>query len=348
MFKVILHESKTVSWWLNKANHIDFNPSFQRKGNIWTQKNKAYLVDSIVNELDMPKIYLADFSFVRPNSYSEDYTYAIVDGKQRLSAIFDFLQNKYPLNKDCIYYKDESVHLGGMTYKDIIANYPTIANNLREYNLTIMTIITDEVEKIEELFKRLNFSKPLTGAEIRSASGGVVPVLINEISEHIFFTQNIRFSTQRGNQKNAIAKILLCEEKKELTNVMKRNLDDFALKHLKTDNDTFEDIVLSIFNNLDRLSNIFIQKDPLLKTSGPLILYYWLVRNTKPRYDKYLREFLNQISKVKDGANVKFIDKNDWLLYSFHLRSINNGNSLKVGSKFLEQWFNKFLKLLVF
>lgn len=32
-----------------------------RKGGIWSERDKAYLIDSIINGFDIPKFYLSDF-----------------------------------------------------------------------------------------------------------------------------------------------------------------------------------------------------------------------------------------------------------------------------------------------
>ena len=64
MFKVQAHEKRTIGWWYQKREKIDFEPPYQRKGNLWGDKDKAYLIDSILNEYDIPKIYLTDFTIL--------------------------------------------------------------------------------------------------------------------------------------------------------------------------------------------------------------------------------------------------------------------------------------------
>ena len=63
MFKIRPHPTRTLSWWNSQRKNIDMKPSYQRKGNIWSPEAKAYLVDSILNDYDIPKLYLADFTF---------------------------------------------------------------------------------------------------------------------------------------------------------------------------------------------------------------------------------------------------------------------------------------------
>ena len=62
-FKITPFEIKTLSWWHNRRNTIDMNPPYQRRGGLWSQTDKAYLIDSILNGYDIPKIYVADFTW---------------------------------------------------------------------------------------------------------------------------------------------------------------------------------------------------------------------------------------------------------------------------------------------
>ena len=56
-----VHPSKPLIWWYNRRSSIDMNPPYQRRGRLWSASDKAYLVDSISNGFDVPKLYMADF-----------------------------------------------------------------------------------------------------------------------------------------------------------------------------------------------------------------------------------------------------------------------------------------------
>lgn len=36
---------------------ININPEYQRKGGVWTRQKKQLLIDSILNDYDIPKLY---------------------------------------------------------------------------------------------------------------------------------------------------------------------------------------------------------------------------------------------------------------------------------------------------
>src|SRR6185312_15419167 len=77
---------------------INLSPSYQRRGGIWNLERKQLLIDSILNEYDIPKLY---FHHILPwyskDKFDSKFKYAVIDGRQRLSTILDFLDDKFPL-----------------------------------------------------------------------------------------------------------------------------------------------------------------------------------------------------------------------------------------------------------
>ena len=194
--RITLHPSKPLIWWYTHRNSIDMNPSYQRRGRLWSQSDKAYLIDSIINGFDVPKLYLADFQMGESQLNTSKLPYAIIDGKQRLEAIFDFFDEKLVLNEDFMWRANPSLSLGGLSLRELRANHPKVAEAFETETVDIMSVVTNDEADINELFVRLNRSKPLTGAEIRNAMLGPVPDVIRNVARHSFFTENIRIQRQ--------------------------------------------------------------------------------------------------------------------------------------------------------
>lgn len=294
MFTVRAFDPKNISWWHMEKDQIDFEPLYQRKGKLWNSRDKAFLIDSIINRFDIPKIYIADFTFSSANALElnpSKKSYAIIDGKQRLEAIFDFIENKVSLNEDFIYLDDKSLKLGGLNYKDLKSNYPKIASKFDNFPLSVMSVITDQEGMINELFIRLNNSKPLTGSELRNAMKGLVPKLIGEIAEHPFFKQNIRFTIARAQDLNTAAKLLLIEFRGKFVNIKKVDLDRFVLEAQDAETSNFKSAEIRASSTLVLMNKAFGEKDTLLKNSGVVPVYYWLFRAYKKEY-QLVRPFL--------------------------------------------------------
>jgi hypothetical protein len=289
--KVSPFEAKTLSWWKTRRAKIDMDPPYQRQGRLWSDTDKAYLIDSIINGFDVPKLYVADFTFGDSKLNRKKLPYAIIDGKQRLEAIFDFFDGLVTLNEDFDLRENPSLKLGGLGYQDLRENHAEIAESFENFNLSVMSVITDSSELINELFVRLNRSKPLTGAEVRNAMAGPAPEVIRQLSLSGFFSVNCAFQMIRGQDKNAAAKFLLFEYHDALKETKKGALDAFVKesaqhrKHLELAGRRVEEM-------LDVLQAIFLPKDKLLASAGVVPVYYWFVRSLRPRQYPQVREFL--------------------------------------------------------
>jgi len=278
---------------------IDMDPPYQRRGRLWSDTDKAYLVDSILNAYDVPKLYLADFTWGDSNLNKNKLPYAIIDGKQRFEAIFDFFDGKITLNEDFVFLENPLLPLAGLSYKDLQQNYPEIAEEFDNYNLLVMSVFAQTEGPINELFVRLNRSKALTGAEVRNAMSGPAPEVIRQIAKHEFFRENVAFTVKRGQDLNAAAKILMFEHDDKLTETKKRYLDAFVREMAKKTSPKLELSGRRVLDVLNDMSEIFLPKDTLLASAGVFPVYFWLVRNTSEANFHRVRELLVQFEKAR-------------------------------------------------
>jgi hypothetical protein len=312
------------------------NPPYQRRGGIWSAQDKAFLIDSILNEYDIPKVYLADFSFGDTKLNKSKLQYAVIDGKQRFETIYEFFEDKVLLEEDFVYRDDPSMTLGGLSYTDLKRNFPEVADRFANFNLTVMSVITDEDGQINELFVRLNRSRSLTGAEIRNAMTGKVPELVRRLAEHRFFTSRVKFKKRRGEDLNVAAKLLLIEFRGGFVDVKRTNLDKLVREGLHADANVaaFESAADRVDANLTDMVNVFVERDPLLSSQGPVPVYYWLLRSLPQDRHRTVREFLvafererkqnRQLAKKGDDKHVD----TELVRYDNFNRSTNDEGSL--------------------
>jgi hypothetical protein len=347
MFRVRPFETKTISWWYSERENIDMSPPYQRRGNLWSPNVKAYLIDSILNEYDIPKVYIADFNYINTPLNASNKPYAVIDGKQRLQTIFEFFDDNLVLNQDFVFFDDRSLKLGELGYRDLKANYPKIASRFENFNLSVMSIITDDEAKINDLFVRLNSSKPLTGAELRNAMRGPVPTIIRSIADHEFFGSKVKFSFTRGADQNSAAKLLLMEFVGEFVDTKKKSLDLLVDVGLQSENSAFDRAVNNVKANLDRMSQVFITSDPLLASQGPIPLYYWFVRDHFQDINR-IREFLVDFERTRrlnqqESREQNGIADSELLDYDILNRSVNDKVSLVRRFEILNNRFKRFL-----
>ena len=98
-------ESKAVpigKLWIKK-NRIDLNPPYQREASIWSEDKQQLFIDSVLNGYDVPKLYFHDRS-----DENGPFSDSVVDGKQRLSTIWNFMEGKFSLANDFVFSGDDS------------------------------------------------------------------------------------------------------------------------------------------------------------------------------------------------------------------------------------------------
>jgi len=352
MFKVEPYPTpKGLVWWYSQRKEIDFEPPYQRRGRLWSRSDKQFLVDSVLNDYDIPKVYIADFTFGHSKLNSKKLPFALIDGKQRLEALFDFFAGDIALADDFVYKPNPELKLAGLGYSDLKKNHPTIAEKIDYFPLSVMRVITDSEEQIKELFLRLNRSKPLTGAEIRNAMAGPVPEILRIIVEHDLFKVCIAFPVARREDLNAAAKLLLFEYGGKPTETKKSSLDRFAADHSATSPGLVK-AGQRVVDVMVQMIEVFIPRDSLLSSAGALPVYYWFVKETPEEQHHQIREFLLDFERARKairdatkaaGAPAHKGDR-DFVDYDNYNRSTNDERSYAGRIKILRERFADYLE----
>lgn len=273
-------QHSTILRLYSEKDEILLDPVYQRSGGVWTLEKKQLLMDSILNDYDIPKIYLHEFT--REEKKSNGYSYAVIDGRQRLEAIWQFIEGVYVLSEDFIYQDDETVKLSRLGYADIAREYPKIKIKFDSFVLPIIGVATDDLELIEDMFSRLNEAVPLNAAEKRNALGGVFVQAIRDVAQHKFFTSKVSFTNKRYQFYEVAARFLFVElsilDSGKIIDTKKVYLDH-AAKIYRTDNAGFiNKVKAQVITTLDLMANIFVDTDELLRSQGNMVLYYLLCK----------------------------------------------------------------------
>lgn len=257
-----------------RSGKVDINPDYQRLGKIWTKEKKQLLIDSIINNYDIPKIYFHYLASTSININDSNKLLAIIDGKQRIEAIQDFVDNKFRLSDNFVFIQDPSITLKGYTYQRLQEEYPKIAFDFDEYVFDFVFIETDERERIEELFLRLNEGVPLNNAERRKSFGGfLVNYSLQEINQLDFFTSKVAFENKRLEHFDLYTKLILVEHSSDLKSFTKATLDKI-IKDNKIENEDIKVSLNSLNQKLVSITNLFEERDQLLKSKSIIPLYY--------------------------------------------------------------------------
>ncbi|MBK8320665.1 MAG: DUF262 domain-containing protein [Betaproteobacteria bacterium] len=274
-------QHSTIMRLYSEKDEILLNPDYQRMGGVWTLDKKQLLMDSILNDYDIPKIYLHAFS--REERKVDGFAYAVIDGRQRLEAIWQFIEGKFTLADDFVYQDDESLRLARLGYSDIASGYPKIKIKFDSFVLPVVGVETDDQELIEDMFSRLNEAAPLNAAEKRNALGGELVAAIREIASHEFFSRYVAFSNKRYQHREVAARFILVEENirtlGKIIDTKKEYLDALARNYRAGKAELVVDVKRTVSAVLDYMTALFVEKDELLRAQGNMVLYYLLCKS---------------------------------------------------------------------
>ncbi|WP_406440583.1 DUF262 domain-containing protein [Streptomyces sp. NBC_00631] len=139
---------------LVQGHELDLDPEYARRYR-WDVTRKSRLIESFLLEVPIPPIFLAE---------NTDGRYSIIDGKQRVSSIIDFVSNGFPLTD-----LEVLPEANGLTFGELD---PTMARSLLSRSTLRAVIIAQpsDPDMKYAVFARLNTGGVhLTAQEMRNA-----------------------------------------------------------------------------------------------------------------------------------------------------------------------------------
>ncbi len=162
-------------------------PEFQRQPNLWSTEKKGLLIDSILRDIDIPKLYF---------NHTDDGGYEVVDGQQRLWALWEFLDDAYP-------YK----------YQGKPKRFSNLSRSQREaitkYELQVAVFQDADDEYLRQIFLRLQLGVLLiTGEKLNVASGAMKAFVFDKLVRHPFI-KNVGIPARRYAKQTLTAQICI-------------------------------------------------------------------------------------------------------------------------------------------
>lgn len=305
-------------WEFKNLEKINLSPKYQRSSEVWSEEKQSFLIDSLVKNFPIPPIFLHEFI----DQESGKTKYDVIDGKQRLTSIFKFIEGKLVLAEDCSEdgYCDEI--LNGTNFQDWSKDvFSEVKREFWQYQINIVFIDSDEEETINDVFDRLNRNgEPLTAQEFRKAMYSQYNLyrLLTELPsispfnrilsrldknryEDVEYCSELFFSLVEGKvidsnkaQLDALYKKYFLEDAK---------LDETKYKELETDFKETASILASLINGMQ-----FYYKTSVSHVYAMWMFAYTLYREGK-NVSLYVGSFIEFYSKVKKKEDNPFVQK---------------------------------------
>jgi len=194
-----------------------------------------------------------------------EYEEEVVDGQQRLIAIWGFYSGNFKLAKDAD--PVTGVPIAGKRFQDLEED---IKDTFEAYEMSVVILRKASDDDVEEMFLRLQNGTTLNAAEKRNAMPGRMKQFVRELAKHPFF-EKCGFANYRFAFDHVAAQMVLPELKGEICNV--KNTE---LAKMYDDNAEFDDTSLQakkIVRTLDFLNCAFPDKTPELKKFNAISMY---------------------------------------------------------------------------
>lgn len=237
-------ESNTITIATFYENHLlgkyNYNPSCQRKS-VWDEERESFLIDSIMKNFSIPAIFL----YQKIDDESGKTIYDVIDGKQRLTSIIKFIQNKISLPDD---YSNDAFgdeRLDGSYFEDLKGDdLSEYKKSFWRYNLPVEYIDTEDENVVDTVFDRLNRNGiPLSPQELRNAMFNKTNLmkLVNELSNLPFWKDRF-IKTERMEDTEFISEILLVILENNIFNANPKDIDSLYEKYQDIDDTTAKQV----------------------------------------------------------------------------------------------------------
>lgn len=312
--------------WEKIPSMLNLTPEFQREL-VWSSKQKSELIESMIMGIPLPAFYVRE---------DKNGVYIVVDGKQRLTALFEFIDCKYRLSKLNILKK-----LEGKNFEELT---PIEQNKIEDYTLSINVIKAPTSDRVTfDLFDRVNRGGThLNNQEMRNALyQGTSTELINNLAKMECYRTATEKSIPPTHMKDRylilrfLAFYLYKEEKyKKLISAdnitYKSNIDDFLGKTMDfinkftLDSDFIKDLTHVFTQSMKMASRVIVPIGGFRLPSEP-------GKNRRPINMAFFESFSYLLAKANNETDAFVVNAyysllNDDIYINAVTYSVDNSN----------------------
>lgn len=200
---------KNLKSMYDEKETLSFNHPIQRQSAQWDNEQQSLLIHSMLANFPVPAVYVHKTESVEVDAKGKhSYTYSVLDGKQRMTTVFSFINGEYALSEDIpdVEIEDVTYEIAGKYFEDLDEDVQQEILRFR-FNIQAFEDVTDEM--IEDIFFRLNNSTPLTKSQkARPLMGVENSIFINDILAGRFFTEKCTFSKMQLKRSDDMCTLL--------------------------------------------------------------------------------------------------------------------------------------------
>ncbi len=326
---------------------IDIDADYQRE-KIWSKRNQEELLDSIIHNIDIPKIYLAK---VRDD---EQFDYECIDGKQRMTALLGFFKPEDG--------EDNPLRVGVTgemyTYRQLKDEHPKQAAKIENFELTFVIYHgIDNEEFLRLIFRRLQLGVRLNSGETLKAHLGTIrDFIFKEIGNNGPFFRYTKLSDKRSSRPFTLAQICINSFERSENGTFCRarlsDLEEFFKDHASLEKD--DEKLHRIKEVLTIMDKAFREQAEAISSRAAAVSAYLFVEGLYikkktdliPQFVKFYFKLLDEIKKDMESLRKYEIPRNSTVLEKFQkyiLQASVEPYSIRERDEFLKTAFKHYL-----
>lgn len=296
-----LHHSErtlTVKQMFKMKDKFNFSLAIQRN-KVWedAEDRKTLLIDSLLNGYYVPNV-------LAMSGENDDYLW-VIDGQQRLTTIFDYLEDAFPLTDEASEVNGEDV--SGLYFSQLSED---LQDEINDATITIVEFKNLTDDERDSLFYRLNNGMPLSSVEkLRSIAGSGTMDFVNAVAKEKFFAESVPLSKtgrKRFEDEQLIFKIMmLLSNDGNALEISSKEIDKYVLSIKDTD---FSELQETIRVTTKYLNDAFPVKEKHLKKATVPIVFVMATKALKKdiapeKFGGWLQQFFSE--RVLPGSLYK-------------------------------------------
>lgn len=221
----VAKEDMSVAQFMERIHTFKFNDPIQR-AMVWSIDKKSELIVSVFEDVSIGEIKVEAYSKNKKRIRN------VLDGKQRLTTLRDFIKNKFGLVEGSLVevedLEGETIFLdfSGAKFEDLPELFQ---NKIKSMMLSIKGYENLTQEKKQILFKRWNNGEALTPSQLRKAKLplNVLAMLAALKEKDVFKAGFTESSLKRDNNHDMILKAMMVLESNNDTSISSAEVDKY-------------------------------------------------------------------------------------------------------------------------
>jgi hypothetical protein len=180
---------------------IKLDPDYQRRHR-WSDELSSRLIESLLLNIPIPVVYISQDVDVDEETEDDVSRFTIIDGQQRLTAIYRFMKNDLELKG-----LETLEAINGLRFKELP---PFLLRRLDERTIKCLRIDSTLDSQVKyDIFERLNTgSVKLEAQELRNAtSRGPFNEAIKRMASHVSFREMLQIPTDNPDESAKVRKM---------------------------------------------------------------------------------------------------------------------------------------------